>query len=68
MTNNTIFNRLKKYLPEVHVRELEITCAAKGCIVLCMTINNIIRIYSSTQEDEDTVSKLLYELCKNYFK
>jgi hypothetical protein len=69
MKTSEILKELDKYLPVLTVARLENTVKGlSGSIVMCMIITDIIRDYHSSQKNEDYVSVLLSELCKNHFK
>lgn len=69
MNAEDILTSLSCYLPSAQVEELRLNHAIKDSrdIILCMTINDILRSYNSTEENEHAVSELLSNLCKIHF-
>ncbi len=62
-----ILKELEKYIPRQYVLMLEMDIEQKGSILMCMTVNEIIKNYNSTEEEEQTVTKLLCALLGLHF-
>lgn len=69
MDQQKIIEQLSKFIPPRLCEELKLTSSLDGIssIVMCMTVNDIIRQYKSTEDEENQVSLLLAELCKQHF-
>jgi hypothetical protein len=64
-----IFQRLNQLgVSDQNIMELKLHMAVHRSIIICMTVNDIILNYKSTQENEDEVCELLSELMKFHFK
>ena len=70
MDSEDILTELSAFLPSFKIEELRLAHVLKGspsAITLCMNINDIIKIYNSTEENEKAVCLLLCDLCSIHF-
>lgn len=66
-TAEVILDRLKDFLSNQIVIELSLAFAIRPSITICCTVTTIIKEYQSTDENEETVAKLLEKLLQIHF-